>query len=61
MDVEVIEIYKLLPRIDCGQCSARTCMAFAMAVKEDIGVLSECTRLTESGSMMIRALFCRGQ
>ena len=61
MDVEVIEIYKLLPRIDCGQCPSKKCMAFAKAIKKDCGMLSECVRLTESGLMMIEALFCRGQ
>ncbi|HET6514243.1 MAG TPA: (Fe-S)-binding protein [Thermodesulfovibrionales bacterium] len=61
MDIEVIEIYKLLPRIDCGQCSAKICMAFAKAVSEDCGMISECVRLTEYGRMMIEALLSRGQ
>jgi acetyl-CoA decarbonylase/synthase complex subunit gamma len=61
MDVEVIEIYKLLPRVDCGQCSAKTCMAFARAILEDRVTLSECVRLTPHGLMMIEDLLCRAE
>ncbi len=61
MDVDVIEIYGLLPRIDCGQCPAMSCMAFAKAVLDDCGMLSECGRLTPYGLMMIKALLCQGQ
>lgn len=59
--VDVIEIYRLLPKIDCGQCSAKSCMAFARGVSEDREVLPECASLTSYGLMLIEALFSRGQ
>ena len=61
MDVDVIEIYRLLPKIDCGQCPGKSCMALAKAVSEDCGMLSECSRLTTYGLMMLKALLCQGQ
>ncbi len=61
MEVDVIEIYKLLPKIDCGQCSSKSCMAFAEAVVEDCRRLSECARLSMHGAMMIKSLLCQGQ
>jgi CO dehydrogenase/acetyl-CoA synthase gamma subunit (corrinoid Fe-S protein) len=61
MAVDVIEIYKLLPKIDCGQCPAKSCMAFAKAVTEDYGRLSECVRLTPYGLMLIEGIFSQGR
>jgi CO dehydrogenase/acetyl-CoA synthase gamma subunit (corrinoid Fe-S protein) len=61
MDIDIVEIYKLLPRIDCGQCPSKSCVAFAKAVSEDCSRLSECTRLTAYGLMMIKSLLCGGQ
>jgi ArsR family metal-binding transcriptional regulator len=61
VDVDVIEIYRLLPKIDCGQCSSGSCVAFAKDVLEDCRRLSECTRLSPYGFMIIKALLCQGQ
>jgi len=61
MAVDIIEVYRLLPKIDCRQCPARSCMAFAKAVSEDPEKLSECVRITTNGLMMIEALLCEGQ
>jgi len=44
-----LDIYKRLPGINCGTCSAKTCMAFAMKISKNEGSLSECTKLTEQG------------
>ena len=38
----MIEIYKILPKTNCGKCGLTTCMAFAMAVKKGQTVLSDC-------------------
>jgi hypothetical protein len=31
----VLDIYRFLPKIDCGQCSSKCCTAFARDVLED--------------------------
>jgi len=40
-----LEVYKLLPRSNCGECPPRTCMAFAAAVIKQEAQLSGCPRL----------------
>jgi len=61
MAVDITEVYRLLPKIDCGQCPAKSCMAFAKAVSEVPEKLPECARITTYGLMMIEALLCEGQ
>jgi len=61
MAADAVEIYRFLPKIDCGQCSAKSCMAFAKEVAEDYGMLSGCVRLTPYGLMLIEGLFSQGQ
>ena len=61
MAVDAIEIYKLLPKIDCGQCPAKSCIAHAKAVAEDRGRLAECIRLMPYGLMLIAGLFSQGR
>ena len=61
MSVDAIEIYKFLPKIDCGQCSVKSCMALAKAVSEDYGRLLECVRITPQGLMLIEGLFSQGR
>jgi acetyl-CoA decarbonylase/synthase complex subunit gamma len=61
MAVDAIEIYKLLPKIDCGQCPAKSCLALAKLIAEDRARLSECTRLTPYGLMLIAGLFSQGR
>ncbi|HMK56417.1 MAG TPA: DUF3786 domain-containing protein [Dissulfurispiraceae bacterium] len=41
-----LEIYKLLPKSNCGQCSIRTCMAFAAAVLMGEKQLSDCPHIS---------------
>lgn len=55
------EIYRFLPKIDCGQCPAKSCMALAKEVAKDHGKLSECVRLTPYGLMLIEGLFSQGR
>lgn len=38
----MIEIYKKLPKTNCGKCGSATCIAFAMAVKKGAADLSAC-------------------
>ncbi len=38
----MIEIYKKLPKTNCGKCGSSTCMAFAMRVKKAQADLSDC-------------------
>ncbi len=61
MAVEAYEIYRFLPKIDCGQCPAKSCLALAREVAEDYSKLSQCTRLTPYGLMLIEGLFAEGR
>ena len=38
----MIEIYKKLPKTNCGKCGVSTCMAFAQKVKKAEAILSDC-------------------
>jgi CO dehydrogenase/acetyl-CoA synthase gamma subunit (corrinoid Fe-S protein) len=60
-DNGLTEVYKYLPRIDCGQCIAGSCLAFAKMVLEDCTMLSDCTRLSPYGRMLVQSLLCRGR
>ncbi|MEW6715053.1 MAG: DUF3786 domain-containing protein [Nitrospirota bacterium] len=51
-----LEIYKRLPGINCGKCTAKTCMAFAMKMAKNEVSLSECTKLTEQGKNELEAM-----
>ena len=42
-----IEIYKLLPKTNCGDCGVPTCLAFAMALAAGKTELDKCPRLSE--------------
>ncbi|MGY4706210.1 acetyl-CoA decarbonylase/synthase complex subunit gamma [Candidatus Bipolaricaulota sp. J31] len=42
-----IEIYKLLPRTNCGDCGFSTCMAFAMQVAAKKVALDKCPHVSE--------------
>jgi len=61
MAVNATEIYKFLPKIDCGQCPAMSCMALAREVAEDYCKISQCIRLTPYGIMLIEGLFSQGR
>ncbi|SFG11643.1 Putative Fe-S cluster [Desulfotomaculum arcticum] len=43
-----LEIYKLLPKTNCGQCQAPTCLAFATAVIQGQKSLGECPHLEDN-------------
>jgi len=42
-----IEIYKLLPKTNCGDCNFPTCMAFAMQVAAKKAALDQCPHVSE--------------
>ncbi len=54
-----LEIYKKLPGINCGVCSAKTCMAFAMKMSKNEVSLSECTKITEQGKKELEAMLSK--
>ena len=41
-----IEIFKLLPKTNCGQCGVPTCLAFAMALAAGKADLSKCPQIS---------------
>jgi len=40
-----LDVYKLLPKSNCGQCQVSTCMAFAAAVIKEEKLLAHCPHL----------------
>lgn len=42
-----IDIYKLLPRTNCGKCGQESCLAFAAAVSKDKAVPANCPGFAE--------------
>jgi Domain of unknown function (DUF3786)/Putative Fe-S cluster len=40
-----LEIFKLLPKSNCGQCQVSTCLAFAAAIVKEEKLLSDCPHL----------------
>jgi ArsR family metal-binding transcriptional regulator len=51
------EVYKKLPRKDCGKCSAGTCMAFAVQYLRRQIRLSECCELDNAGRSYLENMF----
>jgi ArsR family metal-binding transcriptional regulator len=45
--VNLMQIYRLLPRTNCGECGSGTCMAFAAALKEGDTEIACCPVLTQ--------------
>lgn len=48
-----IEIYKKLPRTNCGDCGVPTCMAFAMKLAAGQAELSQCPHVSEEAKAML--------
>lgn len=44
--MNAVELYKKLPQKNCGKCSLKTCMPFALAVIKGDAELAECPLLT---------------
>ncbi len=49
-----LEVYKILPKSNCGQCSVPTCMAFAAAVLMGEKKLADCPHIASEDSQLFR-------
>jgi hypothetical protein len=56
MALSVLDIYKLLPRQNCGDCGYKSCLAFAAAVIKDGVSLEGCFHLPEATGKIIPGL-----
>ena len=50
-----LEVYALLPKTNCGQCPARTCLAFASALVRGEKKPADCPHLAAAGAAAIAA------
>lgn len=55
MALSGIEIYKLLPKTNCKDCSFPTCLAFAMKLAAKQIELSECPHVAEEAKVLLAA------
>jgi acetyl-CoA decarbonylase/synthase complex subunit gamma len=55
MGMTAIEIYKLLPKTNCGDCGFPTCLAFAMQLANMKVELSECPHVSEDAHAALGA------
>ena len=55
MALSGLDIFKLLPKTNCGDCGVPTCMAFAMKLAQKKAELSECPHASEEASAVIGA------
>ena len=50
-----LQIYKHLPKTNCGKCGSPTCLAFAMRLAGKKASLDECPEVTEEGKAALGA------
>jgi len=55
-----LEIYKLLPKTNCGECPSKTCMSFAVQVKVDAGTLVDCPHVDPECRAKLEAMVVKG-
>ncbi|XUX01301.1 MAG: acetyl-CoA decarbonylase/synthase complex subunit gamma [Dehalogenimonas sp.] len=55
MALSGIEIFKYLPRTNCGKCGVPTCLAFAMSLAAGKAELSACPFMTEESKIKLEA------
>ncbi len=55
MALSGLEIFKLLPKTNCGDCGVPTCMAFAMKLAQKKAELSECPHASEEAKAILGA------
>jgi acetyl-CoA decarbonylase/synthase complex subunit gamma len=55
MALSGLEIFKLLPRTNCGDCGVPTCMAFAMKLAQKKAELGECPHASEEAKTALGA------
>jgi ArsR family metal-binding transcriptional regulator len=51
-----LEVYRLLPRTNCGACGEKTCMAFAVKLTSGAARLYECPPLDASALEQLQRL-----
>ncbi len=54
MPLTGIEIFKLLPKTNCGECGVPTCLAFAMNLAAGKAELARCTKLSEESKAKLQ-------
>ncbi len=57
--MNALELYKKLPRKNCGKCRLHTCMPFALSVLSGDAELSECPLLTAEERESLKSSFTR--
>lgn len=55
MGLTAIEIYKLLPKTNCGECGFPTCLAFAMQLANQKVSLEKCPHVTDETTQALEA------
>jgi acetyl-CoA decarbonylase/synthase complex subunit gamma len=55
MALSGLDIFKLLPKTNCGDCGVPTCMAFAMKLAQKKAELSECPHASEEAEATLGA------
>ncbi len=50
-----LDIFKLLPKTNCGECGVPTCMAFAMKLASKNAELSACPYASEEATAKLGA------
>lgn len=55
MALSGLDIFKLLPKTNCGDCDVPTCMAFAMKLAQKKAELSECPHASEEAEATLGA------
>ena len=50
-----LEIFKLLPKTNCGDCGIPTCLAFAMKLAQQKAELSECPHASDEAKTTLGA------
>jgi acetyl-CoA decarbonylase/synthase complex subunit gamma len=55
MALSGLDIFKLLPKTNCGDCSVPTCMAFAMKLAQKQAELSQCPHASEEAKATLGA------
>ena len=53
MALTAMDIYKNLPRTNCGECGVPTCLAFAMKLAQGQASLEECPYVTEEAAQVL--------
>jgi acetyl-CoA decarbonylase/synthase complex subunit gamma len=50
-----LDIYKLLPKTNCGECKSPTCLAFAMRVAQKQAAIEDCPHVTDEAKDQLGA------